>query len=535
MTTHPLDRVRQVAKPGEEDHALRLYLRHDLAAFTVLLAGELLTAPFNRMHREIMARPKAHWRQRAHTRKVVDAAPRGGAKTLIAAWADVLHDIAYDLEAYICMLSTSYDLAEDSVKAVRAVLVNPEDHPHFHHLYGPFRVEGGATDFVVHAPRRAARGLRVKAFSLGGQIRGTKHQGIRPTKVIMDDMDHPTHVRSPLWRETRWAFLTKDVAKVGQRGSTFRMLGTVLHPDSLLARALASPGWHATRWQAVIEWPVRMDLWKECERIWANLRDPDREEAAHRFYLEHRVAMDAGAVVLWPEHESLWELMVQRWSDGIAAFESEKQNNPHDPERQVFDIDSYARCRVEGRRIHAADGRSVSLRECVVGVWLDPAVGQQQGHDYSCVATVARDPDGYRYVIGAQLRKEAPSRQRGRVWAHFERHGPRARYGVENNGFAVLFDEGFHRERQDRQKAGLPHALVVRGYPSTQNKEERISRLEPHAALGWLQFAEDLPGEFWAQMRSFPTAAHDDGPDAVERADWLASSTHMPTITPGHL
>ena len=52
-----------------------------------------------------------------------------------------------------------------------------------------------------------------------------------------------------------------------------------------------------------------------------------------------------------------------------------------------------------------------------------------------------------------------------------------------------------------------------------QNKEDRIATLEPAIANGWLAFNEkDLPGEFWTQFRQFPSADHNDAPDAVQGA-----------------
>ena len=38
------------------------------------------------------------------------------------------------------------------------------------------------------------------------------------------------------------------------------------------------------------------------------------------------------AKVLWPEHESLYALMVLRATIGVAAFNSERQNDPQNPE-----------------------------------------------------------------------------------------------------------------------------------------------------------------------------------------------------------
>ena len=52
-----------------------------------------------------------------------------------------------------------------------------------------------------------------------------------------------------------------------------------------------------------------------------------------------------------------------------------------------------------------------------------------------------------------------------------------------------------------------------------QNKEDRIETLEPAIANGWLAFNErDLPPEFWTQFRQFPSADHNDAPDAVQGA-----------------
>ena len=65
-----------------------------------------------------------------------------------------------------------------------------------------------------------------------------------------------------------------------------------------------------------------------------------------------------------------------------------------------------------------------------------------------------------------------------------------------------------------------------------QNKEDRIATLEPAIANGWLAFNErDLPGEFWKQFRQFPTADHNDAPDAVQGACRSRITTTRPTAS----
>jgi len=516
----------------DRDDALYARCRTDLALFCAVCFPERFTSPFNAMHRAMLARPKVAWDSRGGEQRIADAAPRGGAKSTIASYADLVHDVVYGLELFIPILSTTYGLAEGLVQDLHATFSTPETAPALHRLYGPFRVSGGATNFVVRVPGGDGRGVRIASFSFGGSIRGEKHAGVRPTKIVLDDCDHRERVRSPLQRAKTWDFLTKDVLKAGHQGgrvTIFRMLGTVLHPDSMLSNVLTAPGWTATKWRAVLSWPDRMDLWQDCRRLWADLTDPDRVDSARRFYARHKADMDAGAEVLWPEAESLWDLMVLRWSDGAASFNSEKQNEPVDPERQVFDVDALRRCRFDGEVITTSAGRALRLNTCTLAVWLDPRASDEiERNDYAAIALVARDSVGYRYVLRCSLKRDSPAGQRARYWSFFDQLGPQCRYGYEDNGFAALNDEGFARDRDDRQKAGKVWKLSPKGHTSTESKHDRIVALQPDCENGWIEWAEDLPPIVLEQLREIPAGTHDDGPDAIERALWLVSDGAMP-------
>ena len=48
-----------------------------------------------------------------------------------------------------------------------------------------------------------------------------------------------------------------------------------------------------------------------------------------------------GTRVLWPELEDYHALMVMREREGKASFQSEKQNEPIDPEQCVFDENTF--------------------------------------------------------------------------------------------------------------------------------------------------------------------------------------------------
>lgn len=100
-------------------------------------------------------------------------------------------------------------------------------------------------------------------------------------------------------------------------------VGTVLHFDAVIVRAAKAPAWNVTKFQAVIQFPDRMDLWDRLEEADHN----DREDAARTFYVAHQADMDAGAVVNWPSVQPLVSLMLERPADS-AAFQTEYQNTP---------------------------------------------------------------------------------------------------------------------------------------------------------------------------------------------------------------
>lgn len=515
-----------LADPEGGADVLRWSCATDPAIFAAVALGEQAEHAFSRMHLDFLSRPRRSWRERTTPERWADAAPRGHAKSTLESYVSVAHDICMGREVFVVILSTTYSLAEQLVRRLWSTFSREVFAPDLHALFGPFEVSGGMTDFIVTSPATGPRGVRVVAMSFGGEIRGQSHAGYRPSKVLIDDGESLKETRSAGRRVNTWEYLTKDVLKAGYSYTVYRAVGTILHPDSMLSRLLASPGWRGSRYRALESWPERTDLWEQCRAIWSDLDNDERLDASRVYYHENRVEMDRGARLLWPDGDPLFDLMESIWADGMPAFLSEKQNEPRDPARQIFDVDGFARCTFDGEHIVNNRGRRVPIGACDVAVWLDPIPpkdGYQRG-DYAALAVVARDPSGYRYVLRCDLEREPPDRTRARVWSLFDAF-PKARFAYESNGFAALSGEGFEREARDRETQGRPSVLHVRGVVSTENKEARIARLQPDTVAGFVQFDRGLSAEVLAQFRDFPGGAHDDGPDAIERADWRLTST----------
>jgi hypothetical protein len=509
-------------QPAETvDEALRVRFRHDRAAFARVLFPLRVTGSWSAYHLDMLARPAVHWSERRGQARRLDIAHRGAAKSTLATFVDLVHAVVYGLDRFIAIASATDDLSAVFVKNLHRAFTDRSGLPMLHDLYGPIRVSGGMTDFVVSVDGQPS--CRIGSFSARGPIRGQNHEGQRPTRIVYDDMEHPEDSRSPARREAAWRWVVSDAGEAGDPTCCLHQwVGTTTHRDGPVMRAALSPAWRSTSWRALQGWPERMDLWEQARALWADLTDADREGTARRWYEERRAEMDAGAAPLWPERYPLFDLMCRYWASP-ASFAAEMQNDPRDPQRAVFDVEAFRRCRWDGAgTVVTSRGRVVRLSACDVGVWLDPIPPSETGRDFAAIATVARErATGLRMVLSVKMRRLTPSQQREAMWSEFERWGTRAVYGYEDNAFAALFGEDFKRDQLRRKTEGRPWQLSIAGVPSIEDKMEVIASLEPAVANGWLEFDAALDPAVIDQFADVPNGAHDDGADAVARADRL--------------
>lgn len=529
--------------PAERPALFRARARTDLEILARTCFADRFELDWSPVHSAFLLAPKTGWRERKHQEWTAWVAPRGGAKSSFRSFLTIVHDVAYGLEACICMFSTSYQLSEALVTDLFEVFTKPDAYPELHALYGPFKVSGTKTAFSVSCPTGDPKGTQILAMSFGGTIRGHKFAGVRPTKFCLDDTVHPKHVKSAEQRDGAWSFLQKDIGRAGWTYTVVDLVGTIQHADDLVARAVTSPKtrFRVRQWANLIAWPTNTGLWDACRALWANLADPEREDTARAFYVAHKAAMDEGAEVLWPEGRPLFEIMLTFWSEP-AAFWSEDQNQPRDPTTSLFNVDRedepglIRRCTFDGRTIRPSQRPPLNINDCTVAIWLDSSKGKAKS-DYPAICVVARDRDGWRYWLRCDLTRRQPTIQHQALWATWEHFaGARPKVGFDATGTQDLAGEAMERIREDRRRNRQPWDMDLRAYEynsSTGSAVDLITEWEPALTNGWVEVATDLPAEAWAQLRDFtPTGRgtkHDDALAAAERADWLLSSS-LPTV-----
>jgi predicted phage terminase large subunit-like protein len=210
------------------------------------------------------------------------------------------------------------------------------------------------------------------------------------------------------------------------------------------------------------------------------------------------------AEVLWPERESLYDLMLLRATIGATAFESEKQNNPVDPSLCEWPEDYFTWPGFWFDRWP----ETLEIRTLA----LDPSKGKDAQHgDYRAFVKLGRTFNRVMYCE-ADLRRCSAEVIVDEAVEYASTFGP-AGLAIEINQFQELFMADIQRVARDRNVM-----MTTYGLNNTVNKDVRIRRLGPYLSQRFFRFKAKSPGTalLVQQLRDFPNGDHDDGPDALE-------------------
>ena len=264
----------------------------------------------------------------------------------------------------------------------------------------------------------------------------------------------------------------------------------------------------------MIHWSEETALWERWESLYTDLSldQAEREAQAGCFFEAQRERMLAGTEVIWPAHRSYLDLMKLRIAEGPASFDSEIQNEPVNPRDCLFQPEWFRWFEEE-----EIDSSGLTLVAAV-----DPSLGGLgRWGDPSAIICLGRDRNGALYVLEADIQRRSPDRIIEDVLELYARRRPVV-IGVET----VQFQEFFKDVLEGRAREGGIYP-PVRGIKSTKDKLLRIQRLQPLVKNGTLRF-QKRHHVLYDQLRLFPKADHDDGPDALEMAVQLMEQAAGP-------
>ena len=326
-------------------------------------------------------------------------------------------------------------------------------------------------------------GQRLSCKGWHNSTRGLNHYGQRPDFILLDDVESEKTIRTPFIRERFFQYYTNAVANLaGAKGCDTFIVGTLLHPESFLARAINSHGseefaeFHKSFHRAIIDW--------------------NTEE------------------VLWPEVWSFEKLLEKQKEIGERAFAQEFQGIPASMHHQLF---SETSIKCYSDQLGNLSDRAGWTRF----LYVDPSMGKING-DYSSLCVIYENVKGERFVVDWITSRLGPDELCNAIYnLHLEHHFNGV--GFEVNATQGLFINLFKRIYSEKH-IKVPFIPINHSLP----KKNRIDALEPYINSGKILFnpAWRSKQEYALGLRQLfnydgRNGDHDDGPDGLAGANEL--------------
>lgn len=466
--------------------------------------------------------------QKTRNSKIAIAAPRDFGKTTMITLSWVLYSACYGKESFIVIMSNTASQAINILENIRKELLENErirtDFPELFDFVYKMRksVRWTKADIVTHT------GIEIQALGYGQQIRGRKYGAVRPTLVILDDIESGENTFTVEAKEKMRLWLNQSLLKVGAQGANYLLIGNIFNALSLLGEIINKEGhasWTKIKLKALEQPPVNVQLWEKNFNI-ANLKDAYLCEnglaAAKKHYLNNKAAMDEGAVLLWPQRWSLFELLHEQNEDAFS-FASERQNEPADLSELSVNVEEF----------HYWTDRFANTEELLEHLGkdvffvaaCDPAMGKDAVKGDNSAIVILACQGKFRYIIEADISRRKPDKLMFDILAYCQRY-PFGKFWIEANGFQELI---VNQLKDKAMELGIRTEFV----PIT-NMKDKIGRgqaLLPMTKNGYLQYSR-LHKVLRDEWFVWPNGKRDDGIDSLEMAARCAAEIASSVIPP---
>lgn len=283
-------------------------------------------------------------------RLVAAAAPRGHGKSTATTLSYALASALFRDARFIIILSDTEGQSSNFLGDIKAQLVENED---IHNLFGkPKFIKESETNIIVEMS--GGHQFRIMAKGAGQRLRGLKWRNKRPDLILVDDLEDDEAVESKDRRTKLYRWFTNAVMPALSDDGRIRVVGTILHMDSVLEKLLNKASWTSRRYRA---------------------HNEDFTE------------------ILWPEKfskERLEEIRASYVEDGNpAGYSQEYLSYPIDESTAYFRRDDF----------QAFNPDTLDYDRLAYYTAIDFAITEKENSDYTVICTVGIDEDNKMYVV----------------------------------------------------------------------------------------------------------------------------------------
>ncbi len=171
--------------------------------------------------------------------KVAIAAPREHAKSTAITHAYILTSVLSGVKSFVLLVSGTESQASEFLMSIKSEL---EHNQRLRKDYGikSFLKE---TETNIIVQMNDGRKFRIQAKGSEQKVRGIKWMNKRPDLIVCDDLEEDEQVMSPERREKFRKWFMNALIPCGSDTCSIRVVGTILHLDSMLNRLRTNRAW----------------------------------------------------------------------------------------------------------------------------------------------------------------------------------------------------------------------------------------------------------------------------------------------------
>ena len=417
---------------------------------------------------------------------VAIAAPRMHAKSTSISFAYLLAALLFRERSFALIVAETETQATLFLGDIKAELRDNED---LIHLFGVKSfIKDTETDVVVEFED----GTQFKVMTRGAEqrVRGLKWGSKRPDLIVVDDLEGDEQVLNKERREKLRRWFEGALLPCRSKHGIVRMVGTILHMDSLLNRLMPEDSNPNT-----IKTPL-YNYDKRKNTPWKSVR--------------YRAHNEDFSELLWPERydAKYFKDIKQRLTEqGIPdVYSQEYLNYPIDESTAFFRRQDFSEI-----PDFVLDEIKMGKRKLNYYAAVDFAVSTAERSDYTVIAVAGVDDNGKMYVVDIRRGRWDTLDILEEMFAVQKRYDPQI-FAVERGAIEKSIGPILRNEMMKRNSY-----LALKQLTPTKDKQARARGTQARVRAGGVLFnkqAEWYP-DLEDEMCRFPRARHDDQVDAL--------------------
>ena len=413
--------------------------------------------------------------------KVAVAAPRGFAKSTAVTHCYSIANLMFCIKDHILIVSDTEGQAASFLGDIRNELEENEE------LRQLFHFESFIKDKETECIGKFTNGKQFRIIAKGSEqkLRGLKWRGKRPNLIICDDIENDEIVLNDVRREKFRRWFYNALLPAGSRHSHVRVVGTILHMDSILERLMPPANSPMT-----IHEPLKD--YSKSPRIWKSIR-----YRAHDEDFSH---------LLWEEHMSQERLIAirqdyieQGFPDG---YSQEYLNNPIDESVAFFRKSDFVDIEEDDQPM-----------EFYVAV--DLAISEKKSSAYTAFVVAGISPKGVMRIVDVERFRGDALEIVETFFMLVAAYSPEC-FFVEQENIARALGPVLTKEMQEREVY-----FNIEGMQASQDKLRRARGIQARMRSGAVEvdMEADWYPSYMQEFLQFPRGTYKDQVDATA---WLA-------------